>query len=213
MLDLDNFKTLNDTFGHDIGDALLVEVARRLNACIRQTDTAARLGGDEFVVLLEWLDRRQDTSLKLALEMAEKIRISLNRPYVLGNKSHLCHSSASIGAVIFKGDIHTASELLKRADVAMYEAKDLGRNRVCIFSKERQAIVNRTTAMAYELKKALDSDEFSLYLQPQVLKRGVSAVPKRCCAGCRPANCRSLRGCLFPLPKKPDSFCRWVNGY
>lgn len=112
MLDLDNFKTLNDTFGHDIGDALLVEVARRLNACIRQTDTAARLGGDEFVVLLEWLDRRQDTSLKLALEMAEKIRISLNRPYVLGNKSHLCHSSASIGAVIFKGDIHTASELL-----------------------------------------------------------------------------------------------------
>lgn len=172
MLDLDNFKTLNDTSGHDIGDALLIEVARRLNACIRQTDTAARLGGDEFVVLLEWLDRHHDASLKLALDVAEKIRMSLNRPYVLGHKSHLCHSSASIGAVIFKGDVHTASELLKRADVAMYEAKDLGRNRVCLFSKERQAIVNRTTTMAYDLKKALDSEEFTLYLQPQVMRTG-----------------------------------------
>lgn len=172
MLDLDNFKTLNDTSGHDIGDALLVEVARRLNACIRQTDTAARLGGDEFVVLLEWLDRHHDTSLKLAMDVAEKIRMSLNRPYVLGNNNHLCHTSASIGAVIFQGDAHTASELLKRADVAMYEAKDLGRNRICLFSKKRQAIVNRTTAMAYDLKKALDQNEFSLYLQPQVMRTG-----------------------------------------
>ncbi len=95
----------------------------------------------------------------------------------------------------------------------MYEAKDLGRNRVCIFSKERQAIVNRTTAMAYELKKALDSDEFSLYLQPQVLKTG------RICSAeallrWMPAGKLSVSpGCLFPLPKKPDSFCRWVNGY
>ncbi len=72
MLDLDNFKTLNDTSGHDIGDALLIEVARRITACIRQTDTAARLGGDEFVVLLEWLDRHHDASLKLALVVAEK---------------------------------------------------------------------------------------------------------------------------------------------
>ncbi|EMS81648.1 putative bifunctional diguanylate cyclase/phosphodiesterase [Desulfotignum phosphitoxidans] len=172
MLDLDNFKTLNDTSGHDIGDALLVEVAQRLNACIRQTDTAARLGGDEFVVLLEWLDGNHDTSLKMALDVAEKIRISLNRPYVLGKKNHMCHASASIGTVIFKGDVHTSSELLKRADVAMYEAKDLGRNRVCLFSKKRQAIVDRTTAMAYDLKKALARNEFSLYLQPQIMGTG-----------------------------------------
>lgn len=169
MLDLDHFKSLNDTRGHDIGDALLIEVADRLNACIRQTDTAARLGGDEFVVLLEWLDGQQDVSTQRALELAEKIRTSLNRPFVLGNEKHLCHSSASIGVIIFKGSGHTGSELLKRADVAMYEAKDLGRNRVCLYNKKRQAVVNRKTAMAYDLKKALANDELSLYLQPQVL--------------------------------------------
>jgi diguanylate cyclase (GGDEF)-like protein/PAS domain S-box-containing protein len=172
MLDLDHFKSLNDTRGHDIGDALLIEVADRLNACIRQTDTAARLGGDEFVVLLEWLDGQPDASTHRALELAEKIRASLNRPFVLGSEKHLCHSSASIGVVVFKGSAHTASELLKRADVAMYEAKDLGRNRICLYSKKRQAAVNRKTAMAYDLKKALANEELSLYLQPQVLGSG-----------------------------------------
>ena len=172
MLDLDHFKSLNDTRGHDIGDALLMEVADRLNACIRQTDTAARLGGDEFVVLLEWLDGQPDTSTQRALDLAEKIRISLNRPFVLGNENHLCHVSASIGVEVFKGSGHTASELLKRADVAMYEAKDLGRNRVCLFSKKRQAVVNRKAAMAYDLKKALANEELCLYLQPQVLGSG-----------------------------------------
>jgi diguanylate cyclase (GGDEF)-like protein/PAS domain S-box-containing protein len=172
MLDLDHFKSLNDTAGHDIGDALLIEVAQRLNACIRQTDTAARLGGDEFVVLLEWLDGQHDISRKMAVDIAEKIRVSLTRPYVLGKENHMCHSSASIGVTIFKGHSLAASELLKRADVAMYEAKDLGRNRVCLFNKKRQAIVNRATAMAYDLKKALAHDEFSLYLQPQVLGSG-----------------------------------------
>jgi diguanylate cyclase (GGDEF)-like protein/PAS domain S-box-containing protein len=172
MLDLDHFKSLNDTRGHDIGDALLIEVANRLNACIRQTDTAARLGGDEFVVLLEWLDGQEDISTQRALELAEKIRVSLNRPFVLGSERHLCHASASIGIAVFKGSRHTASELLKRADVAMYEAKDLGRNRVCLFNKKRQAVVNRKTAMAYDLKKALANDELSLYLQPQVLGSG-----------------------------------------
>ena len=172
MLDLDHFKSLNDTTGHDIGDALLIEVAKRLNGCIRQTDTVARLGGDEFVVLLEWLDGQHEFSQKKALDIAEKIRVSLSLPYVLSNEKHMCHSSASIGVVIFKGHTHTGSELLKRADVAMYEAKDLGRNRVCLFNKERQAVVNRTTAMAYDLKKALTNEEFSLYLQPQVLGSG-----------------------------------------
>jgi diguanylate cyclase (GGDEF)-like protein/PAS domain S-box-containing protein len=172
MLDLDHFKSLNDTRGHDIGDALLIEVAKRLNACIRQTDTAARLGGDEFVVLLEWLNGQEDISTQRALELAEKIRASLNRPFFLGDEKHLCHASASIGIVVFKGSRHTASELLKRADVAMYEAKDLGRNRVCLFNKKRQAVVNRKTAMADDLKKALANDEFSLYLQPQVLGSG-----------------------------------------
>ncbi|MFN2356899.1 MAG: putative bifunctional diguanylate cyclase/phosphodiesterase, partial [Desulfotignum sp.] len=172
MLDLDHFKSLNDTAGHDIGDALLIAVAQRLNACIRQTDTAARLGGDEFVVLLEWLDGQHDISTKKAVDIAEKIRVSLSRPYVLGKEKHMCHSSASIGVALFKGHSQSASELLKRADVAMYEAKDLGRNRVCLFNKKRQAIVNHATAMAYDLKKALADEAFSLYLQPQVLGSG-----------------------------------------
>ncbi|MCA1787230.1 MAG: diguanylate cyclase, partial [Desulfobacteraceae bacterium] len=172
MLDLDNFKSLNDTAGHDIGDALLIEVAQRLNACIRQTDTAARLGGDEFVVLLEVLDGQYDISTKKAVDVAEKIQVSLSRPYFLGKEKHMCHSSASIGVALFKGHSQSASELLKRADVAMYEAKDLGRNRVCLFNKKRQAIVNHATAMAYDLKKALADEAFSLYLQPQVLGSG-----------------------------------------
>ena len=168
MLDLDNFKTLNDTKGHDAGDALLIEVARRLHGCIRETDTVARLGGDEFVAVLEWLDTDGTKSRKQAMAIAEKIRFALCQPYVLGNENHMHHASASIGVVVFIDNDKCVSELLKRADLAMYEAKDLGRNRVCLFSKKRQTLVYQRNAMANDLKQALENNEFSLYLQPQL---------------------------------------------
>jgi diguanylate cyclase (GGDEF)-like protein/PAS domain S-box-containing protein len=167
MLDLDNFKMLNDTKGHDVGDALLIEVTKRLLASIRETDTVARLGGDEFVVVLEWLNSEKSKSQGLAMHLAEKIRFSLSEPYILGKENHEHHGSASIGVVVFLDNSKDVSELLKRADLAMYEAKDLGRNRACLFSKKRQNLVYQRTAMANDLKKALEHNEFSLYLQPQ----------------------------------------------
>ncbi len=172
MLDLDNFKSLNDTKGHDVGDALLVEVGQRLSACVRETDTVARLGGDEFVVLLEWLGSDETVSHEKAMAVAEKIRSVLNRPYILGEAQHVHHTSASVGVALFYGQDRDKSEVIKRADVAMYEAKDMGRNRICFYNKARQAMVNTRTAMALDMKTGLDNNEFSLNLQPQVSKSG-----------------------------------------
>lgn len=172
MLDLDNFKTLNDTKGHNFGDALLIEVARRLYSCVRDTDTIARLGGDEFVVVLEWLGTDGSAGKKKAIDVAEKIRVALSRTYLLGPNEHTHHASASIGVTTFHDNRKSDSELLKRADVAMYEAKDLGRNRVCFYTEARQAMVNRRTEMAHDLQIALDNEEFSLYYQPQISING-----------------------------------------
>jgi diguanylate cyclase (GGDEF)-like protein len=172
ILDLDNFKSLNDTKGHDIGDALLVEVGRRLGCCVRKTDTVARLGGDEFVVLLECLGRDETLCNDKAMVVAEKIRSELSRPYILRDGRHVHHTSASVGVAIFRGKDRDETEVLKHADVAMYEAKDLGRNRICFYSKARQAIVDTRSAMAVDIKTGLDNGEFCLYLQPQVLNDG-----------------------------------------
>ncbi|MGD9823058.1 EAL domain-containing protein [Desulfobacter sp.] len=173
MLDLDNFKSLNDTKGHDTGDALLVDVGRRLGSCVRETDTVARLGGDEFVVLLECLGSDETLGHDKAMAVAEKIRSELNRPYILGDDQHVHHTSASVGVALFHGRDRDESEVLKHADVAMYEAKDLGRNRICFYSQARQAIVNTRSAMALDMKTGLDNGEFCLYLQPQVLNNGM----------------------------------------
>ena len=137
MLDLDNFKPLNDAHGHHAGDLLLVEVARRLTECVRETDTVARVGGDEFVVILGELDVDPKESARQAAEVAEKIRTSLAAPYrlVLDEGSlagcevqHLC--SASIGVVLFLGHEVSQEDLMKRADSAMYRAKEAGRNAI-----------------------------------------------------------------------------------
>lgn len=139
FLDLDNFKPLNDAHGHDVGDCLLKEVARRLLACVREVDTVARFGGDEFVVLLGELDVSQSASTAQAQVVAEKIRVSLDAPYVLRIDSsdeaagatvvnHRC--SASIGAVVFSSGQGSPNDILKYADAAMYQAKDAGRNSV-----------------------------------------------------------------------------------
>ena len=135
MLDLDNFKPLNDANGHFAGDLLLNEVAMRLIECVRETDTVARVGGDEFVVMLDKLDADKVVSTRLAGELAEKIRASLAKPYRLtlneegqdgATVEHRC--SASIGVVLFLGAEVSQAEVMKRADSAMYRAKDAGRN-------------------------------------------------------------------------------------
>jgi diguanylate cyclase (GGDEF)-like protein/PAS domain S-box-containing protein len=124
FIDLDHFKTINDTQGHAVGDMLLCEVARRLNACVREGDTVARLGGDEFVVMLENLSEGAGDAVAQASAAGEKILAALNQPYVLGNLTF--HSTSSIGISLFRGREATVDDLLKRSDMAMYEAKMAG---------------------------------------------------------------------------------------
>jgi len=140
FLDLDNFKPLNDMHGHGVGDLLLVEVARRLSACVREVDTVARLGGDEFVVMLSELAHDRETSTQQALVVAEKIRQALSQTYRLvispdGQQVVEHHCTASIGLVVFINHEANRDDLLKHADMAMYQAKDAGRNAIRLYAE------------------------------------------------------------------------------
>lgn len=126
FIDLDNFKTLNDTLGHDVGDLLLQQVATRLLNCVRETDTVARLGGDEFVILLDQLSNDQGEALLQTKTIGEKILLELNKPYQL--KSHQINNTPSIGVSLFAGQQLTLDNVMKQADIAMYQAKNAGRN-------------------------------------------------------------------------------------
>ena len=136
FIDLDRFKTLNDTLGHDYGDLLLIEVAARIKSCVREMDTVARLGGDEFVVLIEGISEDQDEASRKVGLIAEKIRETLAHPYQL--KSHEHHSSPSIGISLYRGNENPVDELLQQADMAMYQAKNSGRNAVRFFDPVMQ---------------------------------------------------------------------------
>ncbi len=166
FIDLDNFKNLNDTRGHDIGDLLLEEVGNRLSLCLRQGDTAARLGGDEFVVLLEELSENPRQAAELAELVSQKIQLELNRPYVLKAKTH--HISPSIGVTLFQSHNVTVDDLLKQADLAMYQAKDAGRNTIRFFDPEMQKTVDAHAALETDLRQALASQQFVLHYQIQV---------------------------------------------
>jgi diguanylate cyclase (GGDEF)-like protein/PAS domain S-box-containing protein len=168
FLDLDHFKLLNDTRGHDYGDMMLREVARRMNECVRETDSVARFGGDEFVVLLESLSLASEEAVLQAGHVAEKIRDSLSQPYQLKESQHL--SSPSIGVVIFKGDAVNSDVLLKQADMAMYRAKDSGRNMVRFFEPAMQAALESRTLLEGALRSALENGELKLFYQLQTNK-------------------------------------------
>ncbi len=141
FIDLDNFKPLNDLYGHDAGDLLLIEAARRISSCMRETDTVARFGGDEFIVMLSELTLEKESSLSQAGIVAEKIRTTLAEPYQLvippkGEESArqiAHHCTASIGVALFINHNIEPEELIKRADSSMYHAKETGRNRICFF--------------------------------------------------------------------------------
>lgn len=166
MIDLDNFKTINDTKGHGTGDQLLIEVAQRLKACIRQGDTLARLGGDEFVILLEDLNRNEDKAAVQAQGVGEKVLRVINQPYLL--EGHKLHSSASVGISLFSGTQLTGEELLKYADTAMYEAKHAGRNALCFFDPDMQTLLETRVTLESALRNALSDDQLHLYFQLQV---------------------------------------------
>jgi len=143
LLDLDNFKALNDIHGHNMGDALLKEVGRRITTCLRETDTVARFGGDEFVLVLGHLNKDKAESNVQSSVVAEKIRESLAKPYdlkqqMIGNAESIItyHCSASIGVVLFINHEVGIEDLLKQADIAMYQAKRAGRNSIQYFDSK-----------------------------------------------------------------------------
>jgi diguanylate cyclase (GGDEF)-like protein/PAS domain S-box-containing protein len=171
MIDLDNFKALNDTKGHHIGDELLKQVAFRIQSLLKDGDTLARIGGDEFVVLLEGVSFDGEETVLQSEQFALSVKHCINQPYTLLGYEHTC--SPSIGVVLFNGHDKSKETLLKQADIAMYHAKKLGRNRVCQYDPAMQESVEHKTLMESELKAALSKQEFVLFYQPQIDAKGV----------------------------------------
>ncbi|WP_229259954.1 bifunctional diguanylate cyclase/phosphodiesterase [Duganella aquatilis] len=166
FVDLDNFKSLNDTMGHDMGDRLLEMVAFRLTEVTRETDTVARLGGDEFVILLEDLGADQQQAMGNAAAVAGKVLDSLSRSYTLD--AHELRSTPSIGVVLFGAEHHTINDLLRQADMAMYEAKAAGRATFRFFDPHMQVALDASATLEADLRFALLRDELRLYYQPVV---------------------------------------------
>ena len=166
FIDLDNFKTLNDTKGHDVGDLLLIEAAQRLQAYVRGGDTVARLGGDEFVVMIVNLSEEVELAAAQAKAAGEKIRESLSQPYRLRNFEY--HSSCSIGISLFHAHDVSVDDLLKRADTAMYQAKTAGRNTLRFFDPTMQAVLEARVKLEADLRYALSHQQFNLFYQIQV---------------------------------------------
>jgi diguanylate cyclase (GGDEF)-like protein/PAS domain S-box-containing protein len=161
FIDLDHFKTVNDTVGHSAGDALLLEVAQRLRECVRESDTLARIGGDEFVILLTNLVRPDDST-----RVAEKVIAAIGLPISVEN--HMFNITASVGIAVWPGDGADAETLMRNADVAMYHAKNSGRNNYQFFTPEMNARAFEAMIMEAALSKALQRDEFLLHYQPQI---------------------------------------------
>jgi diguanylate cyclase (GGDEF)-like protein/PAS domain S-box-containing protein len=174
FIDLDNFKTLNDTLGHDLGDQLLLAVARRLQGSVREGDTVARLGGDEFIVMLPALHASATQAAAQVELIGEKIISELNPAYQLGK--HEVRSTPSLGITLFHAHEASVEELLKRADMAMYQAKAAGRNTLRFFDPQMQQRINARVELESELYQAIERHEFELYYQPQVDRSG-------CCVG------------------------------
>lgn len=166
FIDLDNFKALNDTLGHDVGDQLLQQAAQRLNSSVREGDSVARLGGDEFVVMLEGLSEDVLEAAERTEGIGEKILAVLSEPYLLAEYD--CRSTSSIGATLFRGQQQTMEELMKQADIAMYQAKKAGRNILRFFDLQMQNAVTARAELEGDLRTALEQQQFQLYYQIQV---------------------------------------------
>jgi diguanylate cyclase (GGDEF)-like protein/PAS domain S-box-containing protein len=167
FIDLDNFKSLNDTHGHDVGDMLLVEVAQRIVKCVRDCDTVGRLGGDEFVVIIDELSENLQDAAVEARIVCEKILHSFKETFRLN--TYIYHSTPSIGVTLFNYQSPTSvDELLRRADLAMYKAKDSGRNTFRFFDPQMEALVRERVALEGDLHFGILHEQFELYFQPQL---------------------------------------------
>lgn len=189
FIDLDDFKTLNDTLGHDIGDLLLQQVTGRLLSCVREGDTVARLGGDEFVLILVDLSKNALEAAAQAKIVAEKIQVSLNQTYQLLAHEH--HITPSLGVTLFDDHNFASEELLKQADIAMYQAKKDGRNTLRFFDPKMQVTINARASLEEELRVALKKSQFHLYYQIQVGDTGADG-------GIRPLGAEALIRWIHP---------------
>ena len=169
-LDLDNFKTLNDSMGHAVGDQLLKQVAERIRSALRAEDTVARFGGDEFVILSGQLEELERDAARNARLLAEKIRYILAQPYYLGEYEY--HSTPSIGMTLFSYANDSVENVLMQADTAMYRAKSEGRNNACFYEPHMQETIVHQLDMEKGLRQALRDNALQLYYQPQVNAEG-----------------------------------------
>ena len=170
LIDLDHFKTLNDTLGHDVGDALLRLVAARLTGCVREGDTVARLGGDEFVVLLGPLGTNEADAARTTEALGETLLAEIGRGYQLGDVARNC--TASVGATLFCDGGAATDDLMKQADLAMYRSKDSGRNALHFFDPDMERSVLERAALEADLRQAIEGGQISLHYQAQVDREG-----------------------------------------
>ncbi len=166
FIDLDNFKTINDSLGHSVGDKLLKIVAKRITECIRKEDTAARMGGDEFVIIVTELDDSIGLAAHAVRGVAEELRLRLSAPCQIEGQE--LHITPSVGVSLFPKADTGIDDILKQADTAMYRAKAAGRNAIHFFLPNMQDAADEQLRLNIELRKALDEDQFTLYYQPQV---------------------------------------------
>ena len=200
LIDLDNFKTLNDTRGHDMGDVLLKQVAHRLTEAVREEDTVSRLGGDEFVVLLIDFGQDENEAAAHARFVGEKIQAVLNQRYQLKEISY--RMTSSIGACQFVGQRVDIDLLLKQADLAMYKAKDAERNTLRFFDPAMGKAVLIRATQETELRDAIQQQQFVLHYQVQVAGNQ-AMVPKLWCDGNILHAVWFRRGNLSPWLKRP----------
>jgi len=189
FLDLDNFKDINDTLGHTVGDALLIELAKRLQLVLRDEDTVSRLGGDEFIFLLPFTDATG------AAQVAQKLLDIINQPYQV--EQYNLNLTASIGIALYPGDGLDLETLSKRADTAMYRVKQEGRHGYRFFTAEMQARTTRNLQLGNELRLALERDQLQVYYQPQLsMQDGRIIGRKPCCVGSIP-KWRGITGGIY----------------
>jgi diguanylate cyclase (GGDEF)-like protein/PAS domain S-box-containing protein len=165
FLDLDHFKMINDSLGHPVGDALLLQVAERLHQHIRREDTAARMGGDEFVVLFPEISNDPESTVTYVQEASEKLRLRLSEPFWIDE--HVLHVTPSIGIALFPMNNEGADDVLKQADAAMYRAKEAGRNGMQFFLPSMQLAVEERLTLQNDLRYAIERNELQLHYQPQ----------------------------------------------
>lgn len=166
FLDLDDFKNVNDLYGHQTGDELLCQVAQRLKSTLRELDTVARLGGDEFVIMLEGLEPQPEEAAAQVEHIGSKLMLALREPYRVSE--HQLFNSASLGVVLFNDEAHNVDELMQRADLSMYSAKSAGKNALHFYDPVMQEMVSQRLQLEHDMRRGVAEGEFVLYLQPQM---------------------------------------------